>query len=1024
MQRKSMLILVLLCAVLISGCAAQEPQNAIPTATLDTISADPAPAEGDGPAPAEALPPDGSGFTAVPVKPLTSAAVSYGSGNAINDLAAVSPTAIWAATDGGAIFWDLEAQTYTRYLTEHGLPDNKVTSVVVDASGDAWFGTLGGVARFDGSTWTTYTTEDGLPSNVIGQLLLSESGDIWAATGFRLGSWRGNGVGRFNGFNWVGYDNFDGLPQNASISAMAETTDGKIIILTYEGGFQFDGTAWAPYDAGLPLPTNELHYVSATSDGSTWLSQSFYNFFHQYQGEITHYTTDDPEPPIARTRRVVEDKPGRIWFCTTFDGAVLLEDGTFTSFGIDDGLLDWGVNVVVDGPDDTLWFGTDLGITHHDGDSVTELTIDDPLQSSMINKTLTGPDGSLWVLTGQGSYAISAGEWTPYRYDIAWQGQHVSDAAFLDGGGIWFATGSGPLFYDGSSYTLYNQESGYPSWSAEAVQIAPDGDLWVDAGNSIFQFRDGEWISYFTDEWPQLLHIDPSGQIWVVKENVFYLFNEGVFEPTDFGPKRDFGNANLQAITNTSSGDLLVASWDGIDRYSDGVWSSDVEIDMPPGLRILDLAIIDITEAPDGSVWLATNRGLAHYDGASLTFFDNRDGLSSNLISSVAVSPGGSLWVGTAESGVSHFDPVAALAARRGGTAVAARGSVLGVANLDTLSAVYQLPAASVSVAPVFSPDGGMLAVASPDGVPILDTINWQIVRDLAPLSGEPLRLAWSGSGGMLAVSSPGVVDLFDLAQGTRLAVFEHPNPSGIAPAVSWWNNEKTLLTIAGSQMYAWDIRSGDLRQTVALPMAGADSVFANLLPGSVSLIVQAREAQGIPSQIYYFEADDSYMPASMGDYSVLNTNRDHTRFARVTNGAEKSILLIPGDTILSIPAPDSFADLSLVNEAVWSLDAGRLAAPDFTKGKLHAWDVATREYHGSLDYPVHAYAFSGDGGLLIVCAEQPGIPLTFWNIDDDSLTEFVDYAGGCSSLSISPDGISLAHAGRDGSLTIWQPAR
>jgi ligand-binding sensor domain-containing protein len=39
-----------------------------------------------------------------------------------------------------------------------GLPDNSVSAIAIDAQGNKWIGTLGGLAKFDGSSWTVYNT--------------------------------------------------------------------------------------------------------------------------------------------------------------------------------------------------------------------------------------------------------------------------------------------------------------------------------------------------------------------------------------------------------------------------------------------------------------------------------------------------------------------------------------------------------------------------------------------------------------------------------------------------------------------------------------------------------------------------------------------------------------------------------------------------------------------------------------------------------------------------------------------------
>ena len=89
-----------------------------------------------------------------------------------------------------------------------------VSSIAISADGVAWFGFSGraafdidpcgdrsdsyverGVYRYDGKTWTHFTTEDGLVDNKICSITLDSSGNAW------FGSFD-NGVSHFDGHDW------------------------------------------------------------------------------------------------------------------------------------------------------------------------------------------------------------------------------------------------------------------------------------------------------------------------------------------------------------------------------------------------------------------------------------------------------------------------------------------------------------------------------------------------------------------------------------------------------------------------------------------------------------------------------------------------------------------------------------------------------------------------------------------------------------------------------------------------------
>jgi ligand-binding sensor domain-containing protein len=68
-------------------------------------------------------------------------------------------------------------------VTNSGLADDWVLAIAVDESGAVWFGTHGGVCKFDGITWTTYDTlSSGLAANEIWATAIDRAGAKWFGT--------------------------------------------------------------------------------------------------------------------------------------------------------------------------------------------------------------------------------------------------------------------------------------------------------------------------------------------------------------------------------------------------------------------------------------------------------------------------------------------------------------------------------------------------------------------------------------------------------------------------------------------------------------------------------------------------------------------------------------------------------------------------------------------------------------------------------------------------------------------------
>src|SRR5215469_229770 len=78
----------------------------------------------------------------------------------------------------------LPTPQFRRYGVEDGLPSSSVYAVAQDHSGAMWFGTRGGLARFDGMRFQVFrhveNDPDSLYGNGISTLVVDQKGNIWA----------------------------------------------------------------------------------------------------------------------------------------------------------------------------------------------------------------------------------------------------------------------------------------------------------------------------------------------------------------------------------------------------------------------------------------------------------------------------------------------------------------------------------------------------------------------------------------------------------------------------------------------------------------------------------------------------------------------------------------------------------------------------------------------------------------------------------------------------------------------------
>lgn len=269
--------------------------------------------------------------------------------NTVNAIAIDSHGTKWFGTDGGVSKFD--GATWTNYTTTHGLADNKVYSVAIDSDDVKWFGTLGGLSKFDGTNWTTYSAPTQLGSNVVLSIAIDSENTKWIGT---IG-----GLSKFNGNDWTKYTaNATELTSN-TIIAIAIENGNKKWMGTDNGVSYFDNTDWTRYLFPNALTDNQVMgaAVDATTgtkwfgtytgvskfDGTTWVK---YSFMHGVYNGPTTVITAEPS--------------GTIWLgCGMgIGGLTQFKDDTFTVIKQGHGLPTTLVQSIAVDANNHKWFGT------------------------------------------------------------------------------------------------------------------------------------------------------------------------------------------------------------------------------------------------------------------------------------------------------------------------------------------------------------------------------------------------------------------------------------------------------------------------------------------------------------------------------------------------------------------------------------------------------------------------------------------------------------------------------------------
>ena len=273
---------------------------------------------------------------------------------------------VWVATDGGGLNrFDPATGQFTRYTSKtSNLNSDAVLTIAEDRAGTLWIGTwAGGISRFDpasGKFAALTTANSGLASTGVFSLLADRAGLLW------IGTWR-EGIQR--------YDPKDGsfvrypmAPTESPVRAMAEASDGNLLIATDVGGFFiFDPRTGKKtmYTAGKNgLSSNQVTSVLESEPGVVWIGTSAgLDRLDRRSNKIDHFTDADGLAS-AYVAGLAQDAARNLWVSgdrgiTRFDPAT--KKGK--QYSVADGLQGSEFNIAsaFRARDGTLYFGGTQG---------------------------------------------------------------------------------------------------------------------------------------------------------------------------------------------------------------------------------------------------------------------------------------------------------------------------------------------------------------------------------------------------------------------------------------------------------------------------------------------------------------------------------------------------------------------------------------------------------------------------------------------------------------------------------------
>jgi diguanylate cyclase (GGDEF)-like protein len=391
-------------------------------------------------------------------------------------------------------------------------------------------------------------------------------------------------------------------------------------------------------------------------------------------GVSAQATDPSTGPYLLRTWQVEEGLPhnhidalaqtrdGYLWLATHMVGLTRFDGARFVVLGKDDpqvAPLYAGGNeicVLLCGRGGELWVGTtQAGVWRLRGPRAEQFAATaHGLPSDRILALCEGRDGSLWIGTDNGLACVRCGE--VETFGSAGTPPEVAINALLEDreGTLWIGTtGQGLWSYTRRQFsTVMASPDGLAHDFVTALAEAPDGSLWVGTQWGLSRYRDGRFSTLREPEGLATPHVlalmaDPQGTLWVGTSAGLF---RGAPQSREVRP-----SLALERLTRISTpnlvldreGSLWSASQTGLARYRHRRMTTYARDE-----GLAEPAVFSVRDARGGGLWVCSAGGLYRLRGGRFTVPDTIASLPRVPMTSLQESADGTLWVGSWGHGV------------------------------------------------------------------------------------------------------------------------------------------------------------------------------------------------------------------------------------------------------------------------------------------------------------------------------------------------------------------------------------
>lgn len=412
-------------------------------------------------------------------------------------------------------------------------------------------------------------------------------------------------------YQWTGEN---GLISNNVTSAI-QSSEGFIWITTYNGIMRFDGQRIIVYDRGvLPFLATDAFY------------------------------------------QVYEDKHGVLWFASQGSGIVLYKDKKFELLEVRGEKMPKSVRSILIEDDGSVWIGSN-------NEGLFKMTKDGELKrlDHAVLNTLTIFDiakdrrGKVWIATdGDGLFSFNGTHLEHFDQLDGLLSNNVNTLAVSKGDTLYVGTADGLQTICNGRLRTINFLKNIP---INDIYIDKENRKWFATENGLARISTNNVIEELTSRrkgfaYTRLNSIsrDREGSIWISsgRDGLLQMRETGII---NINQEQGLSNNRINIIVEESDKKIYIGSDAGtVDCYTNGEISN---IAFKTDLK--EAPIRDICQGIDGTLWIASYRGVLRIQGKSEKLLGEKEGLNAIDMRRILRDKNNDLWFASRSGGIFKY---------------------------------------------------------------------------------------------------------------------------------------------------------------------------------------------------------------------------------------------------------------------------------------------------------------------------------------------------------------------------------